>query len=453
MNAIILAVLVMVALCMLRVSVVFALIASALVGGLFAGLPMETVVKSFNEGLGGGAPVALAYATLGAFAIALSRTGLSQRLSANLTDRLGEGGGRFIKWAILLSMVLAGIASQTLVPVHIAFIPLLVPPLLHVMNRLQLDRRAVACAITFAITTTYMTLPLGFGAIFLNDILVANINGAGSGELVSREMAPVAMLIPALGMVFGLGLALLWSYRQPRAYADRPVAGEEGEAPARLSRRQLTMVLLALVLALVVQLWTGSMIFGGLVGFSLVSMSGVIRWNEQDGVFLQGMRLMALVGFIMIAASGFAGVMKATGEIQTLVAHSAELVGGNRALAAFMMLLVGLLITMGIGSSFPPCRSSLPSTCRWRWASVSRPWPPCPWWAPLQPWAMPARRPPTPPWGRRRGWPLTASMTISGAPSYRPSCTSTCRCWPSAGWRRWCCSRVPFYPQGRRQER
>ncbi|MHC5347696.1 Na+/H+ antiporter family protein [Metapseudomonas furukawaii] len=353
MNAIILAVLVMVALCMLRVSVVFALIASALVGGLVAGLPMETVVKSFNEGLGGGAPVALAYATLGAFAIALSRTGLSQRLSANLTTRLGEGGGRFIKWAILLSMVLAGFASQTVVPVHIAFIPLLVPPLLHVMNRLQLDRRAVACAITFAITTTYMALPLGFGAIFLNDILVANINAAGNGELVTRQMAPVAMLIPSLGMVFGLGLALLFSYRRPRVYADQPVAGEEaGAMPERLSRRQLSMVVLALVSALVVQLWTGSMVFGGLVGFSLVSMSGVMRWNEQDGVFLQGVRLMALVGFIMIAASGFAGVMKATGEVQTLVAQSAELVGDSRALAAFMMLLVGLLITMGIGSSF-----------------------------------------------------------------------------------------------------
>jgi predicted histidine transporter YuiF (NhaC family) len=353
MNAIILAVLVMVALCMLRVSVVFALIASALVGGLVAGLPMETVVKSFNEGLGGGAPVALAYATLGAFAIALSRTGLSQRLSANLTTRLGEGGGRLIKWAILLSMVLAGFASQTVVPVHIAFIPLLVPPLLHVMNRLQLDRRAVACAITFAITTTYMALPLGFGAIFLNDILVANINAAGNGELVTRQMAPVAMLIPSLGMVFGLGLALLFSYRRPRVYADQPVAGEEaGAMPERLSRRQLSMVVLALVSALVVQLWTGSMVFGGLVGFSLVSMSGVMRWNEQDGVFLQGVRLMALVGFIMIAASGFAGVMKATGEVQTLVAQSAELVGDSRALAAFMMLLVGLLITMGIGSSF-----------------------------------------------------------------------------------------------------
>ncbi|MGQ7816870.1 sodium:proton antiporter [Pseudomonas sp. A46] len=353
MNAIILAVLVMVALCMLRVSVVFALIASALVGGLVAGLPMETVVKSFNEGLGGGAPVALAYATLGAFAIALSRTGLSQRLSANLTTRLGEGGGRLIKWAILLSMVLAGFASQTVVPVHIAFIPLLVPPLLHVMNRLQLDRRAVACAITFAITTTYMALPLGFGAIFLNDILVANINAAGNGELVTRQMAPVAMLIPSLGMVFGLGLALLFSYRRPRVYADQPVAGEEaGTLPERLSRRQLSMVVLALVSALVVQLWTGSMVFGGLVGFSLVSMSGVMRWNEQDGVFLQGVRLMALVGFIMIAASGFAGVMKATGEVQTLVAQSAELVGDSRALAAFMMLLVGLLITMGIGSSF-----------------------------------------------------------------------------------------------------
>jgi len=119
-----------------------------------------------------------------------------------------------------------------------------------------------------------------------------------------------------------------------------------------LSARQLGLIVLALLLALGVQLWSGSMVFGGLVGFAVISISGVIRWNEQDDVFTQGMRLMALVGFIMIAAAGFAAVMKATGEIPNLVSSSAELIGDNRGMAALIMLLVGLLITIGIGSSF-----------------------------------------------------------------------------------------------------
>ena len=54
----------------------------------------------------------------------------------------------------------------------------------------------------------------------------------------------------------------------------------------------------------------------------------------------------------MIAASGFAGVMKATGEIPLLVQYASGLIGGSKSLAAIMMLLVGLLVTMGIGSSF-----------------------------------------------------------------------------------------------------
>ena len=77
-----------------------------------------------------------------------------------------------------------------------------------------------------------------------------------------------------------------------------------------------------------------------------------MRWTELDSHFTQGMRLMAQVGFIMIAAAGFASVMNASGDVQSLVRSSVDLIGDNRGLAAFMMLLVGLLITMGIGSSF-----------------------------------------------------------------------------------------------------
>ncbi|MFI8748286.1 Na+/H+ antiporter family protein [Pseudomonas sp. NPDC077186] len=359
MNSIVLAVLVMVSLSLLRVSVVFALVVAAVVGGLTAGMPIEAVIEAFNDGLGGGAGVAMAYATLGAFAVALSRTGIAQRLSARVVGRLGRsqhqrGELALVKWGMLASLILAGFAAETIIPVHIAFIPILVPPLLHLMNRLQLDRRLTACAITFAITVTYMSLPIGFGTIFLNDILIGNINQAGAegGLLVSREMAPQAMLIPALGMVVGLLIAAC-SYRRKRGYRELTVANEHQDAGgAPLGTRQVGLIALALLLALGVQLWSGSMVFGGLLGFAVISISGVIRWGEQDDVFTQGMRLMALVGFIMIAAAGFAAVMKATGELPALVSGSVELIGDNRGLAALIMLLVGLLITMGIGSSF-----------------------------------------------------------------------------------------------------
>jgi predicted histidine transporter YuiF (NhaC family) len=54
----------------------------------------------------------------------------------------------------------------------------------------------------------------------------------------------------------------------------------------------------------------------------------------------------------MITAQGFAEVLQATGQIGELVKASAELFGHSRGAAAFAMLFVGLLVTMGIGSSF-----------------------------------------------------------------------------------------------------
>ncbi len=58
------------------------------------------------------------------------------------------------------------------------------------------------------------------------------------------------------------------------------------------------------------------------------------------------------IGIVMIAASGFAEVMKATGSVDTLVRMVSDSIGNYRSLAVFLMLLIGLVITMGIGSSF-----------------------------------------------------------------------------------------------------
>ena len=40
-----------------------------------------------------------------------------------------------------------------------------------------------------------------------------------------------------------------------------------------------------------------------------------MRWRETDVLFTEGMKMMAMIGFIMITASGFAEVLKATGEV------------------------------------------------------------------------------------------------------------------------------------------
>lgn len=367
MNAIVLAIIVMVTLSLARVSVVFALIVAALVGGLYSGMSVSNIMDAFNAGLGNGATIALAYATLGAFAVALSRSGITELLSAKAIDRLKLDSGtphrNGIYFALLGILLVAAVSSQNIIPVHIAFIPILVPPLLKLMNHLRMDRRAAACVITFGITAPYMLLPVGFGAIFLNEILLTNLNEAGAslGLNVTASMVPMAMIIPIAGMAIGLLVAVLFSYRRRRDYQDRDLAhGDQRQAQVaarietarRLAPWQKAVLVLAILGALVTQLTFDSMVLGGILGFAILSVSGVFRWREQDDIFTEGMRMLALVGFIMIAASGFAGVMQASGEVETLVQSSVDVIGDNRGLAALIMLLVGLFITMGIGSSF-----------------------------------------------------------------------------------------------------
>ncbi|CAN1602780.1 Glutamine transporter 1 [Pseudomonas mediterranea] len=350
-NAVIAAVGVMLVLSLSRVHVVIALIIGALVGGLTGGLGIEATLKAFNAGLGGGATVALSYALLGAFAVAIAKSGMAHALADKVlaqVDRQDAAGGSSVKWVLIGLLGTVAVASQNILPIHIAFIPLLVPPLLYVLTKLQMDRRMIACVMTFGLITPYMFLPVGFGNIFLNEILLANI--ARSGVDVSGINVTHAMGIPALGMVFGLLLSL-FSYRKKRVYDLKKIARAE-QVAVRYNPMSLMVAGIAVAAAFAVQLLVDSMIIGALAGFLIFSLSGVVRWRETDDLFTEGMKMMAMIGFIMIAASGFAEVMKATGEVQNLVEASAAWIGHNKAIGALMMLLVGLLVTMGIGSSF-----------------------------------------------------------------------------------------------------
>jgi len=355
MNAVLVAVILMLVLSVARLHVMLSMIVAAFVGGWVAGMDIETTLNAFNEGIGGGAGIALSYALLGGFAVAISLSGLPHLLAQKILLRIGgeqqqrKSDTFWLRNALLLGLMLVAVSSQNIVPIHIAFIPILIPPLLLVMTRLQLDRRLVACVLTFGLVTPYMFLPIGFGNIYLNDILLAKVSSAG---LTTEGLSVVqAMAIPALGMLAGLLIAALYSYRKPRSYDQKKIEQVE-HIDQEFSTKSLWVAAAAIVLAFVVQLYLGSMVLGAMAGFLLFSATGVIRWKDSDGVLVDGMKMMASIGFIMIAASGFSEVLKTTGHIDSLVNGASGWLGDNKALAAFLLLIVGLLLTMGIGSSF-----------------------------------------------------------------------------------------------------
>ncbi|MEC6815852.1 Na+/H+ antiporter family protein [Photobacterium toruni] len=353
MNPVIIAVCIMLVLALMRVNVVVALTFSAIIGGLIGGLSLTDAVSAFEGGLGGGATTALSYAMLGAFAVAISRSGitdvLAQKVIKHISGHENIAAATGVKYSVLIILVLLAISSQNVIPVHIAFIPIVIPPLLHVFAKLKLDRRLIACVLTFGLVTPYMVLPIGFGGIFLNNILLKNLHDNGLD--VAASQVPIAMILPACGMLFGLLMATFVSYRKPREYSVAKILASEPEKKT-IDMRHVYVAVGAIFAALGAQLYSGSMIIGGLVGFMVFTFTGVIKWKETHDVFTKGVHMMAMIGFIMIAAAGFAAVMKATGGVETLVNSLEAVIGNNKPLAALLMLVVGLLVTMGIGSSF-----------------------------------------------------------------------------------------------------
>lgn len=353
MNPVVIAVALMLVLSLLRINVVVSLAIGAIAGGLIGGLTLEQTLSTFTGGLGGGAEIALSYAMLGAFAVAISRSGITDLLARKVISQLGKDASStrilWVKSLLLASVLAVSVSSQNLIPVHIAFIPILIPPLLHVMAQMQIDRRQVACVITFGLTATYMLLPVGFGGIFLNNILAKNL--IDNGVPVELGQLPMAMAIPVLGMFCGLLIAVFFSYRKPRQYDLEKILAAEPEA-VELNLSHIWVALLAIAVALGLQLMTNSIVLGALAGFVIFTCGGVIKFRESQDAFTQGVRMMSLIGFIMISAAGFAAVMKETHGVDSLVQSVAGMMTGHKGLAALLMLLVGLLITMGIGSSF-----------------------------------------------------------------------------------------------------
>lgn len=300
------------------------------------------IMNTFISGMGTNAETALSYILLGAFAAAMTHTGLATVLAKKITQLIKNN-------ALILYLILTVIAilSQNLIPVHIAFIPILIPPLLHVMNVLKIDRRAIACCLAFGLKAPYIVIPAGFGLIFqglLADNMVQN------GMNVSINEVWKSTWILGLGMFVALLIAIFVTYRKPREYKDVTVEDIDNTDTKLTKEHYIT--LLAAVATLGVQLWTKSLPLGALVGLGIIFGTGTIKHKKMDNLVDEGIGLMGYIAFVMLVAAGFALVLKQTGGIESLVNSTMAIMPSNKLAAALLMLITGLFITIGIGTSF-----------------------------------------------------------------------------------------------------
>ncbi|MBP3694815.1 MAG: hypothetical protein J6J31_10340 [Thermoguttaceae bacterium] len=365
-NPVFVSVTVLCTLCLCRLHVLISLVLAALIGAAVGGIPLSQAMEILCGGFGTNAGTALSYIFLGAFASGVASTGLADWMSRIFAKNLGGCRG----W---ICLALAGTASlsQNLIPVHIAFIPIMIPPLLTLFDRMKLDRRSAACSLAFGLKAPYICIPFGFGFIFIK--IVAD-NMTASGMPVSVMDVTKCNWLLGLAMFVGLLFAILVTYRKPREYPNSvsrctgspectgssffpectESVGEGGsqETSGRNRVRDYLVTFAALAAVVAVQVFTRSLALSALCGLLLMIFGGVIRWKELDGQLAEGVKLMGMIAIIMLVAGGYAEVMKATGSVDQLVRSAAELMGGNRWIAAFCITFIGLLVTMGIGSSF-----------------------------------------------------------------------------------------------------
>lgn len=343
-NPVFVSVVLLCVLCLLKLNVLLSLIISSLAGALLGGIDIPTAMGILTAGFSGNAGTALAYLLLGTFATAIAATGLADMMSKKLSRVMGRS-------TKVLLLVLAAVAclSQNLIPVHIAFIPIMIPPLLSLFNELKLDRRAAACSLAFGLKAPYIAIPFGFGAIFMG-IISDNMTANGMPTTIG-EVAKYNWIL-GVAMVIGLLLAIFVTYRKPREYKEVAVDTSATEAVSDKFTKEHAITLLAIVVVVAIQIPTESLALSALCGLLVMFVFGAIKWNKIDDQFAGGVKIMGMIAFVMLVAGGYAEVIKATGAVNELVEAAVTVMGGNKLIAATVITLIGLLVTMGIGSSF-----------------------------------------------------------------------------------------------------
>lgn len=343
LNPILIAIGVLYILCLRKFNVLVSLLIAALIAGSCSGLSLKHTMNLFIQGMGDNAETSLSYILLGALAAAMIQTGFSSALSQILTQWIGSK-----KSLLFIILTCLSISSQNILPIHIAFIPMVIPPLISLMNQLKIDRRAIACILSFGLVAPYISIPAGFGLIF-QKLILDNLRKNGIVTDYNTNWHCFAIL--GLSMTIGLLIALFVSYKKPRTYANKTLSTSV-EKPETLTKGKCIALIGAIIGTFSVQLTTHSLPLGAILGLGMLFVFKAVSRKHLDKMINDGIISMGFVAFVMLAAAGFANVLKETHSVDRLVNDLLPLLPHSKAISAALILSIGLIITLGIGSSF-----------------------------------------------------------------------------------------------------
>lgn len=340
-NAVVLSVIILATLCVLKVPVFFALMISAISAGLISGLNITETMTFLIGGMGDNAETALSYILLGSLAYCMEETGAAAIMAKKISHLVKDN-----KFLLCVIIIVISVIAETIIPIHIAFIPILIPPLISIMNKMKMNRKMLSISFGFGLKAPYIMLPIGYGAIF-HGLIVDSFKSSGL-EITGADVVKtnwIAAAIMLAGLICGLIL-----FSRDRDYQIKEVKENENISD-KLEKRHV-FVLLSGVITVVVQILTKSLPLGALVGLIFIVVTRVVKWNDMQKMLDGGIVMMGFIAFVMLIAAGYANVVIKSGAVNELVEVAKSLLGGSKLIASYVMILLGLLITLGIGTSF-----------------------------------------------------------------------------------------------------
>lgn len=349
-NPVILATTVLVVLCLLKVNVFLSIIISALFCALLGGATLVEGIEVFYSNMGNDNRMVLFLLLLGVLAATMQYNNVGEVLAPRVAKLVGKR-----VWLFPIVLTLFAITVETFVLIGVSFLLVIIPPLLRLLTDYKVDRRLLVITTCCGLQIGYCCFPVGYGAGFMGIVQGAL---ADNGLEVTIDQIWHANLVIGGAMVAAIVLGMIW-YRKPREYKVAEGENKLVEAEQAAAAREIPPIefrhiacLISGLSVVVIQVTTKSMPLAALVMIVMLVVTGAIKLKDFETVFMKGIMTSAYVCLVLMAAVAFAATAKTYGDLDTLIAASAALIGGNKIFGAFLMLFLGLFITMGIGSAF-----------------------------------------------------------------------------------------------------
>src|SRR5699024_6152665 len=161
-----------------------------------------------------------------------------------------------------------------------------------------------------------MLVPMGFGLIY-QGIIYEEMKENGMEIALSK--IPIAMVLPVIGMEIGLIIAIVFTYRKPREYKDIETEFSDEEALAEEEELKLewqhTATLLGILVTVALQVFYDSLVLAALGGIMTIFIFRAEKWKNGDSIAEDGVKMMGVIAFVMLIASGYASVLQEAGSV------------------------------------------------------------------------------------------------------------------------------------------